>query len=325
MAFHEIQLPTNLSWGSQGGPGFFTNIIELDSGVEERVSRRSRSRRRYDASYAIKTYSDLTSMIAFYIARKGPAAGFRFKDWSDFTSNASDGRDAAAFTDQTIGTGDGTTTQFQLLKRYQSGSQTEVRTITKPVADTVVVGVNGALQEEGTDYTVNTATGIITFTTAPTSGHTITAGYQFDVPVRFGAEIDESLMLNMENFSSGSLEAIPLIEIMDEDQFEDDFPYGGSKEHGNITADFSIAQTEGRVHSFDPQAGTYTLYLPTKSTVKDGGPIFYLHNLSLSNSITIKESVADGGATILTMIADSSATVDMSINTAGTVRTWHVF
>lgn len=322
MSFHEVQFPTDVSYGSQGGPGFFTNIVELDSGVEERVARRSRARRRYDAAYGVKTYEQLAAVISFYIARKGPASGFRYKDWADFTSSTT-GKDAQAFTDQTIGTGDGTTTQFQLVKRYQSGSQTEARTITKPVEDSVLIGVNGTLQTSG--YTVDTATGIVTFTTAPTSGHTITAGFQFDVPVRFGAEIDDALILNIESFSSGSLEAIPLIEVIEEDQYEDDYFYGGSKEHGNVSADFSISQPLGRVHSFDPQSGSLILYLPVKSTVKDGGPIFYLHNLSLSNSITIKESTTDGAATIMTMSADSSATVDMSINDAGTVRTWHIF
>lgn len=322
MAFHAVQFPTDISWGSRGGPGYFTNIIELDSGIEERVARRSRARRRYDASYGVSRYSQLAALVAFYIARKGPYAGFRYKDWQDFTS-AENGKTASAFTDQTIGTGDGTTKVFQLVKRYSSGGQTEVRNITKPVTDSVQVSVNGTLQTSG--WTVDTETGLVTFTTAPTSGHVITAGFQFDVPVRFGAEIDDGIFVALENFSTGSVDSIPLIEIMDEDQYEDDFPYGGSKEHGNVSADFSISQPNGRVHSFDPQSGALVLYLPTKSTVKDGGPIFYLHNLSLSNSIIIKESAADGSATILTMSADSSATVDMSINDAGTVRTWHVF
>ena len=43
-----------------------------------------------------------------------------------------------------LGTGDGTQTQFQLVKRYPSGSVIEVRTITKPVAGTVQVYKDGA-------------------------------------------------------------------------------------------------------------------------------------------------------------------------------------
>lgn len=320
MPFHEVQFPANISWGSQGGPGYYTNIIELDSGVEERVARRSRPRRSYDASYGIKSYADLASLVAFYIARLGSYAAFRYKDWSDFTSS-SDNRTAHAFTDQTIGTGDGTETQFQLVKRYQSGSQTVVRTITKPASDTVLIGVNGAIKAEGVDYTVDSTTGIVTFTTAPTSGHTITAGFQFDTPVRFGAEIDQNLMLNLENFSTGSIDAIPLIEVVDEDQFEDDFNYGGSKEHGNISANISLSEPAGRVHSFNPQSGSLIAYLPAKSTVKAGGPIFYLHNLSLSNAIAIKEATVDGGGTVATLAADSAATVDFSSQSS----VWYIF
>jgi len=322
MSFHNERFPTDVSWGSRGGPGYFTNIIELDSGIEERVARRSRARRRYDASYGVRRYSQLAALISFYIGRKGPASGFRYKDWSDFTTST-DGKSAAAFTDQTIGTGDGTTKVFQMVKRYTSGSQTEVRNLTKIVNNTMLLGVNGTLTVSG--WTVDNDTGLITFTTAPTNGHPITAGCQFDTPVRFGAELDESIMLSLENFSSGSIEAIPLIEIMNEDQFEDDYFYGGAKEHGNISADISISQPNGRVHSCDPQSGALSMSLPTKTTVKPGGPIFYLHNLSLTNAIAVKESAADGAATVLNLPADTGVTVDLSINPAGTVRTWYVF
>lgn len=322
MSFHNVQFPTNISYGSRGGPGYFTNIVELDSGIEERVARRSRARRRYDVSYGLKSYSDLLSLISFYIARKGPASGFRYKDWTDFTS-AEQGNTTQAFTDQTIGTGDGTTKVFQLVKRYQSGSQTEVRKITKPVEDSVLVGVNGSLS--GSGWTVDYDTGLLTFTTAPTSGHSITSGFQFDTPVRFGAEVDESLTLNVENFSSGSLEAIPLMEILDEDQYEDDYFYGGAKEFGNVSADFSISQGNGRCISYDPQSGALVVYLPPKANVKPGGAIFYLHNLSASNAITIKEAVADGGATVVTHAADTGVTVALSVNSAGTTKTWYVF
>jgi uncharacterized protein (TIGR02217 family) len=286
------------------------------------VSRRSRSRRRYDVSYGVKSYEQLSQLIAFYISRKGPAAAFRFKDWSDFTS-AEVGKDAAAFTDQTIGVGDGTTTQFQLVKRYQSGSQTETRRISNPVADTTQIGVNGERMSSG--FTVDSSTGLVTFTVAPTLGHPITAGFEFDVPVRFGAEVDEALTLTIESFSSGSMEAIPVIEVFDGEQYEDDYFYGGAIEHGNISADISISQPNGRVQSYNPQTGGLTVYLPAKSNVKPGGPIFYLHNLSGSNAISIKEAVSDGGATVLSHAADSSLTINLSINDAGDTRTWFAF
>ena len=323
MAYHNDLFPTDISYGSRGGPGYFTSIIELDSGVEERVSRRSKARRQYDASYGVKRYSQLAALAKFYIARKGSANSFPYKDWFDFTS-AEVGKEVSAFTDQTIGTGDGTNVAFQLVKRYQSGAQTEVRKITKTKVDSVTIAVNGTLASSG--WTVDNETGIVTFSVAPTSGHVVTAGFNFYVPVRFGAEADGSLFVSLENFSTGSIEALPLIEVLDEDQYEDDFLYGGAEEHGNVSADFSISQPNGRTQSFDPQSGSLIIYLPAKSTVKPGGPIFYLHNLSLSNTIAIKEAVSDGGATVIAaMAADSAATVDLSVDNPETTRTWYVF
>ncbi len=38
MSFHDVRFPTDISYGSSGGPGFSTAIIEVDSGAEERIS-----------------------------------------------------------------------------------------------------------------------------------------------------------------------------------------------------------------------------------------------------------------------------------------------
>jgi uncharacterized protein (TIGR02217 family) len=107
-----------------------------------------------------------------------------------------------------IGTGDGATTTFQLVKRYASGSQTWVRTIAKPVAGTVTVALNGTSQASG--WSVSTATGLITFTTAPAVGVAITAGYEFDVPVRFDTDVLD-VTLDLERL--GSITSIPLVEL----------------------------------------------------------------------------------------------------------------
>ena len=107
-----------------------------------------------------------------------------------------------------IGTGDGTTTAFQLVKRYASGSQTWVRTITKPVAGSVAVALNGTPQASG--WSVDTTTGVITFTTAPGLSVAITAGFEFDVPVRFDTDVLD-VTLDLERL--GSITSIPLLEI----------------------------------------------------------------------------------------------------------------
>ena len=119
MSFHEVRFPTGISYGSDGGPGFNTNIIALDSGAEERVARRETAKHIYDVGYGIKDQSDLAAVKTFFMARGGAVHGFRFKDWSDFTS-ATDGISSYSDTDQTIGVGDGTETDFQLVKNIQA-------------------------------------------------------------------------------------------------------------------------------------------------------------------------------------------------------------
>ncbi|MGE3770428.1 MAG: TIGR02217 family protein [Bdellovibrionales bacterium] len=206
MSFDEIRLPLNVAFGSSGGPLFSTEIITVDGGVERRNQNWAHARRRFDAATGLRTAADGAVLTAFFYARAGRARGFRLKDWGDYTSSAS-GVAVTAATDQTIGTGDGTQTVFQLKKNYTSGSITHVRTISKPVSDTVLVAVNGVAQ--GSGWSVDTTTGIITFSTAPANGHAVTAGYEFDVPVRFDTD---TLNITQADFANSSAR-IPLVEV----------------------------------------------------------------------------------------------------------------
>ena len=206
MAFHDVRFPDNISRGARGGPERRTQIVELASGDEERNASWANSRRRYDVAYGIRRADDLAAVVAFFEARNGRLHGFRFKDWGDHKSCLPSGTSVP--TDQLIGTGDGATTTFQLVKRYASGSQTWVRKITKPVAGTVRVALDGAEQLSG--WTVDTTTGVLTFDTAPAAGVAITAGFAFDVPVRFDTDVLD-VTLDLERL--GSITSIPLLEI----------------------------------------------------------------------------------------------------------------
>jgi len=206
VAFHEVRFPDDISRGARGGPERRTQIVELASGDEERNASWSNSRRRFDVAYGIRRADDLAAVVAFFEARNGRLHGFRFKDWGDHKSCLPSGTPSP--TDQAIGTGDGATTAFQLAKRYASGGQTWVRTITKPVAVTVRVAFDGAEQLGG--WTVDTTTGVVTFDTAPTAGVAITAGFEFDVPVRFDTDALD-VTLDLERL--GSITSIPLLEI----------------------------------------------------------------------------------------------------------------
>ncbi|KUF08912.1 DUF2460 domain-containing protein [Pseudoponticoccus marisrubri] len=206
MAFHEVRFPDNISRGARGGPERRTQIVELASGDEERNASWANSRRRYDVAYGIRRADDLAAVVAFFEARNGRLHGFRFKDWADHKSCLPS--QTPGPTDQAIGAGDGTTTVFQLVKHYASGAQSWTRTIGKPVAGTVRVALNGA--EQLTGWSVDTTTGVVTFDSAPAEGVVLTAGFAFDVPVRFDTDVLD-VTLDLERL--GSITSIPLLEI----------------------------------------------------------------------------------------------------------------
>ena len=206
MAFHEVRFPDNISRGARGGPERRTQIVELASGDEERNARWAKSRRRYDVAYGIRRADDLAAVVAFFEARNGRLHGFRFKDWADHKSGLPS--QAPGPQDQLIGEGDGATTVFQLVKRYISGSQTWTRAIAKPVAGTVRIALGGVEQTSG--WSVDTTTGFVSFDAALASGVIVTAGFEFDVPVRFDTDMLD-VTLDLERL--GSITSIPLLEI----------------------------------------------------------------------------------------------------------------
>ncbi len=207
-AFHEVRFPTAISYGAVGGPAFRTTIFTRQSGFEDRNVEWSYARAEYDVAMAIKTQAELDEVRAFFFARRGRAYGFRFKDWSDYKSCTAIQTPAAS--DQVLGTGDGSETEFQLIKLYDDDENPYVRPITKPVQGSVSVTVNGVAQTVGVDVTVDTTTGLLTFASAPTSGHVIRAGFQFDVPVRFNTD---QMMSTLEDYNVNTWGQIPLVEV----------------------------------------------------------------------------------------------------------------
>lgn len=184
MAFIETEFPTSISFGSSGGPSYSTDVIEVDGGHEYRNARWPTGRHMYNALYGVKTQSDLDDLIEFFHAVQGKTHGFRWKDWLDYKSCQS--METISYDDQNIGTGDGSTKTFQLRKSYTQSTLTTYRNIKKPVSGTVRVGVNGVEQMSG--WSVDTTTGIVTFTVAPTNTHEVVAGFEFRVPCRMGVD-----------------------------------------------------------------------------------------------------------------------------------------
>ena len=208
MAFHDIRFPANLSFGALGGPERRTEIVTLANGHEERNTPWEHSRRRYDAGMGLRSLDDLETLIAFFEARRGPLHGFRWKDWSDWKSSRPS-MPTSAF-DQRLGYGDGNTTVFQLRKRYPSGDEVYWRPIRKPVAGTVTVAIADDPKVEGPEFSVDAGTGLVTFTTPPDIGALVTAGFEFDVPVRFDTD---RIAVSMASYNAGEAPDVPVIEV----------------------------------------------------------------------------------------------------------------
>ncbi|TVR80060.1 MAG: TIGR02217 family protein [Rhodospirillales bacterium] len=195
--FHEVQFPPDISYGASGGPGYSTTVVTTASGHERRNANWAAARGKWNVAHGLKKREQVAALIAFFRARKGRAYGFRFKDWTDYQAFA-----------QVLGVGDGANKTFQLIKYYPSGGEIETRLIAKPVSGTVKIYRDGVEAVSG--WTVNTATGLVTFTTAPTSGVQVTADFEFDVPVRFDSD---QMDITIETYQLGSWGQIPVLEI----------------------------------------------------------------------------------------------------------------
>ncbi|MEM9211214.1 MAG: DUF2460 domain-containing protein [Pseudomonadota bacterium] len=208
MNFHDVRFPTNLSFGAVGGPQAKTEIVTLVNGFEERNSPWSASRRRYDAGLSMRTVDELAEAIAFFEARRGPLYGFRWKDWSDFKSCAPSQN--PHFGDQDIAVGDDVNMVFQLKKTYRSGAFLHAREIRKPVQNTVLIGISGDELTNSELYKVDYGSGQVTLSEPLPEGATLTAGFEFDVPVRFE---EDHLDVTVASFEAGHVPSIPVVEL----------------------------------------------------------------------------------------------------------------
>jgi uncharacterized protein (TIGR02217 family) len=208
MAFHEVRFPASLSFGSLGGPERHTEIVTLANGFEERNTPWADARRRYDAGMGLRSLDDVEALIAFFEARSGQLHGFRWKDWADYRS-APASRPVTA-EDQSLGHGDGARRDFQLRKAYASGGQVYYRPIAKPVAGSVRVALAGDPLVQGTHWHLDASSGRVTLAMAPAPGAEVTAGFEFDVPVRFDTD---SIQVSVANFRAGEAPRVPVVEI----------------------------------------------------------------------------------------------------------------
>jgi len=317
MGFHDERLPDELDYGYEGGPGFQTIVQTTASGHEERITRWGEARHRYRCNKSLLTPTEAEALKDFFLARRGALYAFPFKDWNDFTS-AADGISATTNTDVTISSGDGTTKKFQLFKSYfvtGSGINPYVRTIRLVVTSSVKVALDGVNQTSG--WTVN-RNGVLTFTTAPTNGQVITAGFEFDVPVRFGETLDQWMATQQNAYQRSNVLDIELVEVLDEVEMPDTWDAGGS--YSVTTAfDITLAVASGRLVQVNNTAGTtINVYLPAP-TYLSGGTYWTIQNAAAStSSIQIRD---DAGSTVGSAFAAGATKTIGLLETSGS-KAW---
>jgi uncharacterized protein (TIGR02217 family) len=200
-AFDDVRFPIGLGREARVEPAFSTAIVTTANGAEQRNSDWADARLRFDAGPGVRAEADIHALLGFFRARRGAAIGFRLEDPFDNSSNGMTG--IAGAEDQDIGIGDGARTDFALTKRY--GSQE--RRITRPVPGSVRIAVDGIERMSG--WTLG-GKGMVSFSTPPATGQAVTAGFRFDVPVRFA---EDRLEFSRATFAAGDIPSVPLIEI----------------------------------------------------------------------------------------------------------------
>jgi uncharacterized protein (TIGR02217 family) len=195
MAFHDVRLPDEVEQGATGGPTFQTSVLAMSSGQEQRNIDWAETRHEWDISYGVDSTETFVAVRQFFFARRGMAHYFRFKDWSDYQLVL-----------ETIGVGDGTNVNFQLIKTYEAdGPAPYIRRITRPVTGTVQLFVDGV----ATGYT-DLGLGLCQLPAAPAAGQLVTANAEFDIPMRFNVD---KFQLALDQPGAGAVGSLPIIEV----------------------------------------------------------------------------------------------------------------
>ena len=207
MAFHEVRLPARLAFGSTGGIERRTEVVTLASGFERRSSPWAQGRRRYLIGANLRSLDDMAALTAFFEARRGRLYGFRFRDFADIKS-CSPGRAATPLV-QSHCAGEAAGATIDLHKRYGEGEDAFDRRIHKPVQGSVRVAIDG-VELNPAGFETDPGAGVVTLQSPPAVGAVVTAGFEFDVPVRFDAD---RIDVTLETFAAGRMAAVPLIEL----------------------------------------------------------------------------------------------------------------
>ncbi|MFG0316423.1 MAG: DUF2460 domain-containing protein [Planctomycetota bacterium JB042] len=322
MGFHDRAILTSdAKAGSSGGVGFETSIVATDSGTERVIRRPAGERRRFAVNLAGHAADDVLGVRNFYIVRHGIANGFRFLDLQDYSSKALDDFTAddlnpifyaalgISATDQRIGTGDGSTDKFQLRKAYTVGATTKYRAITKPAEPFVLIAIDGAMKPS-TFYSVDYATGVVSFDAAPAGSAVITAGFLFYTPARFGDEVDRLIQTSFDGVQEASLPSVPILEVTDLPETPESSPPDGAR-YEAIDSNLVLTNFRAGYVRVDPTVGSLQVRLPEiGATSPVGGPLLRIENVTGTNSFEIAE---EDGTGLYTVPATAGAKVTIHV------------
>lgn len=148
--------------------------------------------------------TDLVQLQGFYLQMGGKLGTFLYDDVQPGTLPGAGPWDSVS--GQPIGTGDGATTIFQLIRTTGGFTEFIQAPYTNPQP---TVYRNGVAAVYGTDFSVNNI-GQITFASAPASGVAITADFSYYWPVRFD---DDSLDFDEFMFQLWELNTVKLVQV----------------------------------------------------------------------------------------------------------------
>lgn len=208
-----FEFPRTIEYRAVGGDSLSTSVNAGGGGAEDREANRELARRKWKVSLVTpkafegrrQEFIDL--LLSFFLVMAGKCYAFRVFDALDHQAQG----------EELVLVGGNV---YQLVKRYQIGSRTYVRKITKPITGGVVDWEGNPLPDTFQLYsrgnpvgcTIDPETGLVTsFSDTP-----LTADFQFHFPARF--DTDELAIALEESFVAedpvASIAGVDLIEVL---------------------------------------------------------------------------------------------------------------
>ena len=211
VAFDSVLFPTDISYGSAGGPEFVTEMLELSGGNAEAVLRLPAPRERWNVAYGVRNEDKVGLLMRFFMCRRGRAGGFYFQIPNDHRVEdvvISDGAEVVEA---------GTPIPVLLERSYTSGSRTATRTrlwIYDPEVDLTITLNDVICSGNFHPYTIDSASsdGVlsIVFDEELAVESVIRASYDFVIKARFDTDF---LPYRLDDYLAGSVE-VPIVEII---------------------------------------------------------------------------------------------------------------